>query len=116
MSAQDKFKKFTDTIKSKTEEYAPIIKEKAKEYVPIIKEKSTMAYEKTKEFTNQVVIPSLKKSFEFTKKKVQDYQETQKKAGTTSPEGMQGTSQKTSTTPGTTPTSPSSSASDKESK
>jgi len=83
MSSQDKFKKFTDTIKEKTKEYAPIIKEK-----------SMSAFEKTKEFTNEVVIPSLKKSYEITKQKMQDYQEQHKKAET----GNGGTTESTTTT------------------
>jgi len=68
------------STKEKMHEIASDINEKAKKYAPIVKEKLVSAYQKTKDFTVNVIVPKLKAGSEHLKEKIEDWQKNKQAA------------------------------------
>lgn len=62
------------STKEKMQEIAQTISDKTKEYAPIVKEKLINGYNKSKDFTVDVIIPKTKEGIELAKAKIDEFQ------------------------------------------
>lgn len=83
--------------KEKMTELAETINAKTKEYAPIVKEKLLIAYNTSKDFTINVLIPKMKEEVEVLKTKIADFQ-AKKKAENIPPLNNTSTNTTTATT------------------
>lgn len=70
------------SAKEKMHEIATSINEKTKEYAPIVKEKILNTYQKTKDFSINVIIPKIKAGADHIKEKIEDWQKNKQAAKT----------------------------------